>query len=289
MLRFFVPLLLATLLLLPTAASAQTPPSTRNTAAEPDANDLHWHRVILRYAAPLDVLKLMHWQNEMADMNLFNARKTVSPFVDKQGQGRSAQLIYARLPDGVNRIFALQSNNSLLLEATEAGYQRVQEIVKTLDIAAQQVRMTVRFVAVPLSQKQTFDLSNPNQALLQMYNANSLFAKPLCVTTDNRKPADFALPWLFLNPPTQAGNYLERLPTVRLTPCINQDRSVTLILKDVGTTTQVLAVLHTVSSGATTVYDATSWLPPSEYRVFLFVTPTVLSADVNDGAMKTKP
>ncbi len=78
-------------------------------------------------------------------------------------------------------------------------------------------------------------------------------------------------------------------PSVRLTPRVNKDNSVTLNLNDEKPTAQVLETVRTVPSGMTTVFDATTWLPPSKYRVFLFVTPTVLSAGANDGTMNSKP
>ena len=61
-------------------------------------------------------------------------------------QGRGGQQGQTALPDGVNRIFALQSNNSLLIEATVAGYQTVKNLVRILDIAPRQVQIKVEFV-----------------------------------------------------------------------------------------------------------------------------------------------
>ena len=50
------------------------------------------------------------------------------------------------LPDGVTRIFALQSNNSLLVQATVEGYNTVKNLVRILDIAPRQVQIKVEFV-----------------------------------------------------------------------------------------------------------------------------------------------
>ncbi len=42
----------------------------------------------------------------------------------------------ATLPQGVQRIFALQSSHCLLVEATPDGYDRVKALVAPLDVAA---------------------------------------------------------------------------------------------------------------------------------------------------------
>ena len=57
----------------------------------------------------------------------------------------------AALPTGVARIFALQSNNSLLIEATPDGYNQVKQIVKILDIAPRQVEIKVEFVTASVA------------------------------------------------------------------------------------------------------------------------------------------
>ena len=49
------------------------------------------------------------------------------------------------------RIFALQSNNSLLIEATPDGYNLVKQIVKILDIAPRQVQIKVEFVTASVA------------------------------------------------------------------------------------------------------------------------------------------
>ena len=46
----------------------------------------------------------------------------------------------------MTRIFALQSNNSLLVQATVEGYNTVKNLVRILDIAPRQVQIKVEFV-----------------------------------------------------------------------------------------------------------------------------------------------
>ena len=62
------------------------------------------------------------------------------------GQGQQAAL-----PDGVTRIFALQSNNSLLVQATVDGYNTVRNLVRILDVAPRQVQIKVEFVTASVT------------------------------------------------------------------------------------------------------------------------------------------
>lgn len=102
----------AALVLLPITATAQS-----LKPLPPLPSNLQYHTIVLQHAYPADILSTMHWQ------------------ADKSAGG-------AKLPDGVSRIFALQSNNRLLVEATPDGYKQIKEIVTALDITPQQVRMT---------------------------------------------------------------------------------------------------------------------------------------------------
>jgi len=64
----------------------------------------------------------------------------------QNGQGQNGRGQGGALPDGVTRIFALQSNNSLLVQATVEGYNTVKNLVRILDIAPRQVQIKVEFV-----------------------------------------------------------------------------------------------------------------------------------------------
>ena len=66
----------------------------------------------------------------------------VNPFGGNGQNGRGAAL-----PDGVVRIFALQANNSLLVEASNPGaIAELRRIIKFLDVAPRQVQVKVEFV-----------------------------------------------------------------------------------------------------------------------------------------------
>jgi len=62
------------------------------------------------------------------------------------GRGQQAQL-----PEGVERIYALQSNNSLLVRATPEGFNELRRLVKILDIAPRQVQVKVEFVTASVT------------------------------------------------------------------------------------------------------------------------------------------
>ena len=70
------------------------------------------------------------------------------PFQPGQGNRPGAQ---GQLPQGVEKIFALQSNNSLLVFATPDGYNLVKQIVKILDVAPRQVEIKVEFVTASVT------------------------------------------------------------------------------------------------------------------------------------------
>ncbi len=57
----------------------------------------------------------------------------------------------AQLPEGVDRIYALQSNNSLLVHATPEGFNELRRLVKILDIAPRQVQVKVEFVTASVT------------------------------------------------------------------------------------------------------------------------------------------
>ncbi len=63
------------------------------------------------------------------------------------------------LPEGVDRIFALQGDNSLFIEATPDGFNRVRDIVKNLDIAPRQVQIKVEFVTASVNDVDAFGIN----------------------------------------------------------------------------------------------------------------------------------
>ena len=229
-------------------SSSQTTPAVPPQSSQYDnpeshfaAGDLHWQTITLQHAVPADILKLMHWDRDVVDMDQFKpaqmpqsvpsvsstqqvqqtpmspaysngypsvpmgtgnagpvganysaqrSAEPVSPYQAGQvpggftpggfGQGGFGQggqnpfqaggnpftpqpfqpgqagaggrgAPQAQLPAGVARIFALQSNNTLLVEATPDGYNLVKQLVKILDIAPRQVQVKVEFVTASVT------------------------------------------------------------------------------------------------------------------------------------------
>lgn len=76
----------------------------------------------------------------------------VNPFQQGGGGGLNGRPgAQAPLPEGVTTIYALQSDNSLLIEATPEGFNRVRQIVKNLDVAPRQVQIKVEFVTASVN------------------------------------------------------------------------------------------------------------------------------------------
>ena len=87
------------------------------------------------------------------------------------------------------------------------------------------------------------------------------------------------------------------MPSLHITPRINSDNSVTLNMNIEEPTMNLRPLtpneaqtsIRTLKSGEMTAYDVTQQLPPCGNRVFLFVTPTILSASPNKDNITVKP
>lgn len=64
-----------------------------------------------------------------------------------------------QLPEGVDRIYALEGDNSLLVEATPDGFNRIRDIIKNLDIAPRQVQIKVEFVTASITDVNSFGIN----------------------------------------------------------------------------------------------------------------------------------
>ncbi len=76
-------------------------------------------------------------------------QNTPQPF--QPGQGNRNGQPQAQLPDGVSKLFALQSNNSIIVYGTPDGFNQVKQIVKLLDVAPRQVQIKVEFVTASVT------------------------------------------------------------------------------------------------------------------------------------------
>ncbi len=226
------------------AGGSSSPVSdTAQTVAAPPAApqaEMHWQKLVLLHAIPNDVLKIMHWDKDLREIEPFQgvqspeqrpqitntnaqgvvalpayygapsvplgrgdsgsgvANRSVDPSEQAQqfpgpptitgpGFGRGGRFGNGNnnpnspglintgndpfqaangngqqqnaLPEGVDRIYALQGDNSLFIEATPEGFSRVRDIVKNLDIAPRQVQIKVEFVTASVTDVNAFGIN----------------------------------------------------------------------------------------------------------------------------------
>jgi len=72
-------------------------------------------------------------------------------FPGRQGAGA--------LPDGVDHIYAIQGDNSLLIHSTPEAFANIREIVRQLDIAPRQVQIKVEFVTASVNDIDSFGIA----------------------------------------------------------------------------------------------------------------------------------
>lgn len=96
MLSRLCPLGLSLLLCLPALAEAPKP--------APPAATYHWHKLAVSHTSPLAVLTALHWNTSSAP-----------------------------LPGGVERVYAMQRDKTLLLKATDTGLAEATRLVQTVD------------------------------------------------------------------------------------------------------------------------------------------------------------
>ena len=63
------------------------------------------------------------------------------------------------LPEGVDRLYAIEGDNSLLVFSTVDGFNLVKEIVKNLDVAPRQVSIKVEFVTASVNDVDNFGIN----------------------------------------------------------------------------------------------------------------------------------
>lgn len=125
--------------------------------------DLNWHTLALQHTRAADILKLMRWdkpsgfpfsfQDFKSPSQVFHPGVTITPFPRNDYPAKPFPLhgdipVNPNLPEGVGRIFAMSHDNTLLVEATNEGFQSVKQIVKILDIAAREMVAKVSYIGV---------------------------------------------------------------------------------------------------------------------------------------------
>ena len=101
-------------------------------AVPPQAAQFRPHKLFLKYASPYDILKRLGWDNPHP-----------SP---SSGPGTSGLVTGNIVPVGVDHVYAIEGDNSLLVFATADGFNVVKNIVMPLDVAPRQVTVKVEFL-----------------------------------------------------------------------------------------------------------------------------------------------
>ncbi len=286
--RFTAPLLFATLLLSPLAASAQNSPPTPQKTVYLDAGTVNLHSLTAMLERQASIKTRVVDGDKpyrpvsvhLVDSSIRAALKAIAASAGAKVT-QDAAGVYVFMPD------------ALVLNAYSQQLQ------------SQQVQLQTFFSGLPPSQTLTVDFSHPDKALLQMYEAGAVFSPKSQLMTGPNAPATVSLGWRTLSERRSLslqliGTNWEIAPVLlHITPRINSDQSVTLSLSfdqlpaskaaapDVPVIIPIVAA-RTARSGSITVFEVTGAFP-SAYRVFLFVTPTLVSAGANDGTMKAKP
>ena len=262
MLPLFAALLLLTAL---RPAPAQTPTPTSALA-------YHWHSLVLQHTVPSMVLRQLHWQQD-----------DLTPTAPRP----------AHLPEGVRRLFALQSNNSLLIEATDEGYAQIKQIVRALDVAPRQVQLAALFVAVSAARAKAYAQDMKAALLLpQLLNGEARINQPPTVTASEDQtisipcglPRDDGFRTIYtgavpndVHRAVGSGSWLSSPPAALLTPHFNPSGTVTLSLYyTTSSATKRPMMVRTLRSREMGVYEVTGLMDTEGERLFFFVTPTLI-------------
>ena len=270
--RAFLPLCLSLGFLPILPALADTPPAPPAAASALQKIVLQkivLQKIVLQHTLPAEIVRRLHWDQP------------------------------ANLPAGVTEIRVQPETNSLAVVATPAGFAKVQEVVKILDIAPRQVQIQlalahagtkylrasgISFDLTPLTEPLSgtgadpmltaYASGTPVVRLLQALTKRGAVTRLPLITTTNAVEAGISE---FTDAPLQKAP----VSTFAVTPRVNSDDSVTLVLHAVfadGAAKRELNTLRTVKSGDTLVIV----LPPDAKGAgssspLLFVTPTILA------------
>ena len=235
-------------------------PVFADTPTAPPPSVLAPQTIALQNVVPSDVIKMMHWD------------------------------LSSKLPAGVTQIQSLPAQNALTVTATPAGFARVRDIVKILDIQPRQVQIKYAVASASTADAEasgvSFDLvsaeasagsktfylcatGKPAAQFLQTLTKQGTVTEEPDIVTTNNVAASLSM---------SSGSTV--LSSFAVTPRINSDNSITLALHAVflnGAVKREITTLHTFRNGDTTVFsmpDAYTQAKGSK-MVLLFVTPTL--------------
>lgn len=232
--------------------------------------DLHWQKLTLQHVIPSEILKLMHW----------NAEKTAKPAPRNPN-----------LPDGVQAIYALQSDNSLLIQATPDGFTSVKAVVKTLDIEPRRIQVQWQMIDVPESDwKKLEGIGDKDKLLAALAPGNYKTISGPTVTTTDGVQATVKVETKVPYGPKQ--DFLTVGQSTTVTPRVNTDGTITVQvtatdLEVAGppaeangappTTTQSISTIRTAKSGETIILSGLSQKTPTgDILRLILVTPKII-------------
>lgn len=242
-------------------------PGTQTASAAPATGT---QTIVLQHIVPGDIVKSQHWDQ------------------------------LASLPPGVTKIEVIQTQNALAVTATPAGFAKVQEIVKSLDMEPRQIEINSAFaiasvaeiqahgltpVSSPVSSSMSKNRSNPNfvrdmtgdaaARFLQVLTEQKRIVEVPRITTTNKTAAVINLTL----PPNLAQSHTIEIEKFSVTPQINSDNTVTVAIDTSffeGPVGVQYAFTRPVPNGKTLVFVLPSALPDGKGKnILLFVTPTL--------------
>ena len=196
--------------------------------------------IVLQHVIPADVVKMLHWN------------------------------LLSHLPAGVTQIVPVPLQNALLVTATPAGFAKVGEMVKVLDVAPHQVQVKFALAYASDAQLKAAGLGSDQYAVglpavrfLQTLTKQGAIAESLDMTTTSNVKAGIQL---------RGGSAFSS--TFAVTPRVNSDRSLMLVLDAAVPGGSVNHEVHTVQNDDTLAIVKPPACPgEAEKSMVLFVTP----------------
>lgn len=240
------------------------------------------YKLPLLHANARDVMRIMRWDNPNPPVSPGTSGKTGAPAAAPPA-----------LPEGVQGIYVLEDDNSLLIAATPDGFARVREIVKNLDSDPRPVRLKVQFVRARIADVKAFHLSAVHSStdyagglLANLLQKGNTVVLSRTTDTTNNIPVSF----LFQADVLRAAGNVETVHTdLQVSPRLNSDGTITLSVlptdldaadrphspEGAPPSTQArLQTFRTVRNDETMVIDGL--LRGKETELLVFITPTLL-------------
>ena len=259
------------------------------------------HKVFLKHITPDKILRELQWDTDGA----ISADGGIISY-----PGPTLPPHNPILPLGVERVYAVETENSLLVIATPNGFNLVKEIVKNLDLAPCEVSFRVKFVTAGKTEVEQSGLISPRRVSTVAQCYDVLMKKPRkevvgMVTSTTGIPASLDVDTLYRDAnKVNIIPFTDPLPTdrmMRIISRVNADDTVSFLvtwplyanISDPSISqpdaSQVLLVTRTVHSGEPLAMiappDIAGSLTKDELHgdamLLAFITPTILVTDEN--------